>query len=348
VSRAIAVPGPFFLLIFLATVFAATVLDTSAYYRYTWNNPDDTSCNTCHGEFRTTPYISLKDGISWGASLHDVHGLDMLNGDCDVCHFGGVANPVFLGKSDGGTGMEPLSCSGCHGRRHDGWDHGTMGYSFGLRMMHWIADIDVNGVSTRDCRRCHPDADPNLATASEWSMPPYYEQPGLAHPAMPTSPCNSPPGHDENFAGSLLGLDNDGDGLFDMADPDCAPGPPTPGEASGPALSPLLVTAYDSLTGNISISYGTSCGATSHNIYYGPLADVSVHGWSWQECDIGDSGSHTFNPGTGSWFIVVVASDGTTDGSYGRGMRPDRAHYQRPPFVGSPCGTEQSLVRRCD
>ena len=38
---------------------------------------------------------------------------------------------------------------------------------------------------------------------------------------MPTNTCDPAAAHFENFAGSALGLDNDGDTLFDQADPNC-------------------------------------------------------------------------------------------------------------------------------
>ena len=40
------------------------------------------------------------------------------------------------------------------------------------------------------------------------------------HPAIPKNSCNVD--GDENFAGSALGLDNDGDGVYDTADSDCS------------------------------------------------------------------------------------------------------------------------------
>jgi hypothetical protein len=37
----------------------------------------------------------------------------------------------------------------------------------------------------------------------------------------PTNPCN--PHGEEDYAATKLGLDNDGDGLYDKRDPDCRP-----------------------------------------------------------------------------------------------------------------------------
>jgi len=88
-----------------------------AYYDY-WD------CAACHGDFRdrSNPYVSKVDGSNWGASLHDVHEKNMLNGDCNVCH-GSNKTPVVLDSSSGGADLAPISCVGCHGREEDaGYD----------------------------------------------------------------------------------------------------------------------------------------------------------------------------------------------------------------------------------
>jgi cysteine-rich repeat protein len=54
-------------------------------------------------------------------------------------------------------------------------------------------------------------------------LPPYYANPGTGHPDIPDDSCNPSPGFPENFAGTTIGLDNDGDGSYDESDPDCGP-----------------------------------------------------------------------------------------------------------------------------
>jgi hypothetical protein len=49
--------------------------------------------------------------------------------------------------------------------------------------------------------------------------PPYYGVSLTAHPNMPIDPCNSD--GKENFKGTSIGLNNDGDTLFDGDDPNC-------------------------------------------------------------------------------------------------------------------------------
>jgi len=81
----------------------------------TWSvNDDPTNCGYCHGDFRSSNYISPVDGQNWG-NLHNIHRSTMLSGDCDTCHIGGDEFPVFLNSSNGGDGFEPVGCMGCHG-----------------------------------------------------------------------------------------------------------------------------------------------------------------------------------------------------------------------------------------
>ncbi len=171
------------------------------------------NCADCHGNFRDGPYISNVDGISWGDDLHDVHRRTMLASDCDACH-GGSRFPVILDSSVGGTGLAPIGCVGCHGRDADmGNDSESQGRGAGLRQHHTLA-----GVS--DCADCHSDALPgNYTPVGENVLPSYYFTPDSAHALKPTDSCN--PAGEEDYAGNLDGLDNDGDDAWDAADPDC-------------------------------------------------------------------------------------------------------------------------------
>ena len=125
-------------------------------------------------------------------------------------------------------------------------------------------------------------------------------------------------------------------------------GVPTPGETSGPTLDPLLVTGYDGFSGEISITYATACETQDNNIYIGSLDEVSTLNWSGGWCSIGTSGSYSFNPGTGSFFFVVVGTKGLEEGSYGRNLLPGGSQNERSPYPGSLCGQIQNLAVRCD
>jgi hypothetical protein len=122
----------------------------------------------------------------------------------------------------------------------------------------------------------------------------------------------------------------------------------TPGETSGEALAPLLVTDYDPLTGDIALSYEAACETTDTNMYYGVLADVDSLTWSGEECAIGTSGTYSgFNPGTDSYFFVVVGTRGSDEGSYGTSFLPGGSTPERPPFETNTCGQDQTLDAAC-
>ena len=186
-------------------------------------NDDATNCGYCHGDFRNGNYVSPVDLQNWG-NLHNLHRNDMLNGDCDTCHFGGDEFPVYLNQSNGGNGLDPIGCMGCHGvdpqdpTKPNGW-------GAGLRAHHTNAGVgpDAQGDT---CVSCHGD-DP--VPRPENTLPSFYLNPGNNHPNMPTDSCNpASAGYPESFAGANLGIDNDGDMDYDEDDPDCAGPTPTP------------------------------------------------------------------------------------------------------------------------
>lgn len=117
----------------------------------------------------------------------------------------------------------------------------------------------------------------------------------------------------------------------------------TPGETSDPALQPLLATGYDDISGDISVSFATGCNTDDNNIYYGPLSLVSTLGFTGEVCDVGIAGTAAFNPGTGSYFFLVVGNQALVEGSYGR----DDGSVERSPFVGNACGEAQDLSASC-
>lgn len=185
-----------------------------SYPRYSVND-DATYCGSCHGDFRDNNYISSVDGQNWG-DLHDLHRDTMLSGDCNACHDNGNYFPVSLDSSSGGSGLAAIGCMGCHGRVEDNVPQNPnfpFGAGAGLRQHH-------NNAGVGDCLDCHEDSDPaNYTTASESHLPPYYVNAGNNHPNMPTGACNDD--GSENFAGAAIGIDNDGNGLYDAEDPAC-------------------------------------------------------------------------------------------------------------------------------
>jgi hypothetical protein len=188
----------------LALLLAVCAGPVHAYDRWSIND-DATNCGECHGDFRSNTYISPVDGMLWG-NLHEIHRSTMLNGDCETCHLASDEFPVLLDESGGGSGFDPISCTGCH--------NGP-----GLRLHHLNASVppDSNG-DTCASAGCHT-SDPT--PPSESVIPPYYFTPDGAHPNKPTDPCNPSPDFPENFAGLTIAVDNDGDLMYDGADTDC-------------------------------------------------------------------------------------------------------------------------------
>ena len=322
-------------LVFLVAGLASN--RSQAYDQYSVNR-DATNCRACHGDFRTSPYTSKVDGQSWGDDLHDVHRNTMLSGDCDVCHVSSRF-PVAIDSSTGGFGpLAPISCIGCHGRAEDGTGTGTIGYGAGLRQRHWRGGATL-------CLSCHSDSNPaNKVVVAENIKPPYYANNG-GHTAIPTDPCNPSPTFTENFKGTTIGLDNDGNGQFDMADAACSPVLASPGEAS--KTTPMLVTAYDKLSDNVTISYTAACGATNNTIEYGPVSSLATYAYSGQVCAVGNTGAAAFTIPSGSFFLVV-ANDGTKEGSYGT-KKLAGATTERPEDTTSvACPQPQNLANRCD
>jgi hypothetical protein len=126
-------------------------------------------------------------------------------------------------------------------------------------------------------------------------------------------------------------------------------GSQTPGETSGEGFDPLLVTGFDPVTGDLALSYETACETTSNNIYFGPLDQVATLGFSGDVCGIGVSGSYTsFNPGSGSYFFVVVGTRDPDEGSYGSSVAIGGAEQERGPWAGQTCGQEQDLSAGCN
>jgi hypothetical protein len=107
--------------------------------------------------------------------------------------------------------MFALSCIGCHGRAEP--DAGGVVTGAGLRRHHWNAGVP--------CTPCHQDSDPGtgFTPVGEHVLPPNY--PALRF-GSGIDPCNRAPDLSEDFVGSMLGLDNDGDDFYDEDDRDCA------------------------------------------------------------------------------------------------------------------------------
>ena len=115
-----------------------------------------------------------------------------------------------------------------------------------------------------------------------------------------------------------------------------------PGEASDREVPAEQMHAdYNPGTGQVDMTYTAACDAADHTIYYGDLSNVSSHGYSDAACFVGTSGTASFDPGSGSWFFLVVASNGSEEGSFGK----DSTVVERPEAVGvGICDVPQNLA----
>jgi hypothetical protein len=238
----------------VALILAVIVPGAEAYQFYSDATNDQGGCAQCHTGFRDNGnYNSAAEynggpgsctisdadcdpsnpcppgeglcGLPWNTSLHNAHlnNTDIAT-SCDNCHGGAgtAGRTVNLRSSlNAKDGVNAIACSGCHGRLEDAntvTQNGT-GWGAGLRQHHFNAGApaDSNG---EFCVTCHADADPaNFTTAGEDTMPPWYGSVLNTNLDLNLEPCN--PGGEENLAGLAIGLDNDGDLLYDTADPDC-------------------------------------------------------------------------------------------------------------------------------
>ena len=277
-------------------------------------------CNTCHGVFDGP--TSTKGSTFPSGSKHEMHRASQnMNTNCNLCHRSDDGRNPFIGSSDG-TALNPgVGCGGCH-------------QPFGLRLHH------VNS-SVTECLDCHT-GDPT--PPAENVKPVYYStaDTNAANPCNPTAAV----GVNENWTlNGFEGLDTDGDNLYDAADPNCQSGA-TPGEA-GKSPSPVLVTAYNKISGALTISYGTACASTGHHVEHGLIANVKTYTYAGQVCAIGITGTATFTVPAGSFFLVVADND-TNEGSYGK-RRTTGTLTERPEDTTSAaCPDPQNLALRCD
>ena len=192
-----------FTLLFLNCSFS------TAFQRYKNAGEDPGSnCSECHGDF--TGDVSTKGSVFPESNKHEMHrDGNYMNSDCDLCHTSGDNRNPYIGSSNGASG-EGLGCAGCH----DG---------VGLRAHHAINNVVItNSVISGEvtCYTCHTN---DVTPPAEGIDPPYY---GVATDSNVDNSCNdvAAANTNENWTiGDFVGLDNDGDNLYDLADFDCGP-----------------------------------------------------------------------------------------------------------------------------
>jgi len=175
-----------------------------AYTRY------NDGCQTCHGEF--TDGTSPQGTTFPNNNKHTMHRSNSyMAANCALCHRSDDSNNPYIGSSDGTDDNVGYGCVGCHGRLEDAGNDGSLpGLGAGLRQHH-----TNSGVS---CTLCHADANTgNYTPVGEDVLPPYY----ATVDTDVDDPCNplAQQGN-ENWSDDTdyVGVDNDGDLLYDLDD----------------------------------------------------------------------------------------------------------------------------------
>lgn len=177
--------------LFLAVSFLLALLLQQPCHAYdTYSN----GCIDCHGNFRGP--TSTKGTVFPSNNNHEMHRASTSMGTaCNLCHIGASRLPVYTGASTGTANNSGVGCSGCH-------------EPAGLRKHHRVNAVTI-------CSDCH---DPLLDTPqTENTKPPYYgtADTKVKNPANTVLTANT----NENWSiGDFLGLDNDGNNLYDLAD----------------------------------------------------------------------------------------------------------------------------------
>lgn len=222
------------------------------------------SCSTCHG--------SLADSGP-GNAVHDAHAGP--TNACSDCHATSFNNP-------------PLSdCVKCHGRDADaGNDSESAGIGRGLRLHH-------TNTGAAACQSCHSDS-AGASDFGEQEMPSFY---ALAYGGLGLDSCD---GSEELYVSSSFSLDNDGDGLTDGNDPDCAANLEPTANPNGP---------YNAVAGTPIVF--SSEGSSD--------ADGTIVSFAWDFGDgstaTGASPTHTYQAEGTFTVTLTVTDDGDATGT---------------------------------
>ncbi len=181
----------------VAGAFLFSTHPSVAYPRYRDPVTGNGNCSACHGAF--TDSTSPKGTKFPSSSKHEMHRASTsMATACNLCHSTSDNRNPYTYTSSGTAANQGLGCSGCH-------------VGAGLRAHHVANGIDI-------CNDCHfPEI-----SAPENTKPPYYGtiDTNADHPENLIPVANT----NENWSvGDYLGLDNDGNNLYDAADFACAP-----------------------------------------------------------------------------------------------------------------------------
>jgi hypothetical protein len=182
--------------IFLLCLLGSTT-NSPAFARYRDPVTGSGNCSDCHGSF--TDSTSPKGTVFPSNSKHEMHrATTSMDTACNLCHSTSDNRNPYIYTSTGAASNAGLGCSGCH-------------VAAGLRAHHAANGVDV-------CGDCHVPEAPE----PENVKPPYYGTgfTKVDHPDNLISRANT----NENWSvGDFIGLDNDGNNLYDAADFACGP-----------------------------------------------------------------------------------------------------------------------------
>jgi hypothetical protein len=173
--------------------FAGNIHVAQAYETY------NSGCANCHGAFTSSTSTKTPPTVFPSNDKHYMHRNNSAMGtSCNLCHSSGDNDDPFTGFSDGVGTVAGVGCTGCH-------------EPLGLRAHHVRHGVSCIG-------GCHSAGTPPAESVN----PPYY---GTAYTKAKNAANNVLAANtNENWSvGDYLGLDNDGDGLYDQADFDCGP-----------------------------------------------------------------------------------------------------------------------------
>jgi hypothetical protein len=270
-------------------------------------DPDEGgNCKTCHPQFDQR------------GDLHDMHvGNGLFTSNCNNCHKSNGDNPIM---NEGLLAGFFFSCTGCHGNDY-GKRNGTNIVMEGhnLRWRH----VKQQGVTV--CLDCHDlDTEPFPESVIPFAYTDTNAQVNI------TDGCNADGTEDGDESWKIPdpapeteGLDNDGDGIYDMADPDCIRG------------GPARIVNVNLVPGSPdTVVWTASPDASDYQVLRGTLDDLLLNR-DFGAAICADSGTSTNSypepaalaPGEGFYFLVrgldAAAAGGTYD-SDGPGQQGNR------------------------
>ena len=194
--------------LFVVAVLGVALWTPTAQARPMYDDGTGVGCVSCHNGF-----------VGGTGPLHVNHLTALgIGTNCNLCHpNGGGTTPVRTYTSGPGGGF---GCAGCHGQDYGEISPNSLqpkASAYGLRQLHVNQGVTSCGTSSCHAPGSLGHSNPFPTLFGENHLPPYYGQPtnNLTQPCLGSQ-------EDMPFDADTIGLDNDGDGLVDLLDPDCA------------------------------------------------------------------------------------------------------------------------------